>query len=103
MRTCIGCRKRTPASELLRFTAVGFGAGHRLLPDPGRRLPGRGAHVHPDPACFALAERRRAFGRALRLPGVPDTGLLAGHVRAVHVPHGATDGGAWEPHPDSAR
>ena len=103
MRTCIGCRKRTPASELLRFIAVGSGAGHVLQPDPSRRLPGRGAHVHPDPACFALAERRRAFGRALRLPGVPDTGLLAGHVRAVSVPHGATDGGAWEPHPDSAR
>ena len=100
MRTCVGCRRRAPASELLRFTAIGVGVNVRLQPDPARRLPGRGAHVHPDPACFALAERRRAFGRALRLPGVPDTGLLAGHVRAVHVPHGATDGGAWEPHPD---
>jgi hypothetical protein len=41
--------------------------------------------LHPDPACFALAERRRAFGRALRLSGVPDTGLLAEHIRAVSV------------------
>jgi hypothetical protein len=41
--------------------------------------------LHPDPACFALAERRRAFGRALRLSGVPDTGLLAEHIRTVSV------------------
>ncbi len=93
VRTCVGCRKRAPATELLRFVAVGL----TLRPDPGRRLPGRGAHLHPGPACFALAERRRAFGRALRLSGVPDTGPLAEHVRTVSTPYGATDGGAWEP------
>ncbi|MFI7544625.1 YlxR family protein [Actinoplanes sp. NPDC049599] len=90
-RTCVGCRSRVPASDLLRFVAVGAGGHLRLQPDPGRRLPGRGAHVHPDPACFAQAERRRAFGRALRLTGVADTGLLAEHIRAVTVPSGTTD------------
>jgi predicted RNA-binding protein YlxR (DUF448 family) len=70
---------------LIRFVAVGSGDSFRLLPDPDRRLPGRGAHLHPDPACFALAERRRTFGRALRLSGVPDTGLLAEHIRTVSV------------------
>ena len=84
-RTCIGCRNRVAAFELIRFVAAGSGDDLRLLPDPGRRLPGRGAHLHPDPACFALAERRRAFGRALRLSGVPDTGPLAEHIRAVSV------------------
>ena len=44
--------------------------------------------MHPDPACFALAERRRAFGRALRLSGVPDTEALAEHIRAVSVAAG---------------
>jgi predicted RNA-binding protein YlxR (DUF448 family) len=87
-RTCIGCRNRVAALELIRFVAGGSGDDLRLLPDPGRRLPGRGAHLHPDPACFALAERRRAFGRALRLSGVPDTGLLAEHIRAVSVAAG---------------
>ncbi|HEX8627143.1 MAG TPA: YlxR family protein [Catenuloplanes sp.] len=101
VRTCVGCRGRAPASELLRFVAVGSGVAYRLLPDPARRLPGRGAHLHPGPACFALAERRRAFGRALRLTGDIDTGVLAEHIRAAVVPPGATDGGAWEPHPDS--
>jgi uncharacterized protein len=33
-------------------------------------MPGRGAHVHPTPACLDLALRRRAFGRALRFTGV---------------------------------
>ena len=98
-RTCVGCRSRAPAIALVRFVAVGAGDHLRLQPDPGRRLPGRGAHLHPDPACFALAERRRAFGRALRLTGVADTGLLAEHIRAASQPHGTTDDGASPPCP----
>jgi predicted RNA-binding protein YlxR (DUF448 family) len=86
---------------LLRFVAVRAGDHLTLQPDPNRRLPGRGAHLHPDSACFALAERRRAFGRALRFTGVADTGLLAEHIRAVSVPPGTTDGGASAPHPTS--
>jgi len=87
-RTCVGCRERAPARKLVRFVATGSGDDLRLLPDPNRRLPGRGAYLHPDPACFALAERRRAFGRALRLSGVVDTGPLAEHLRTVSVPCG---------------
>ncbi|MEV6595299.1 YlxR family protein [Actinoplanes sp. NPDC051346] len=102
MRTCIGCRSRALTSHLLRFVAVMVGDGFRLEPDPSRRLPGRGAHLHPDPACFAQAERRRAFGRALRLTGVADTGLLAEHIRAV-MPPGTTDDEASEPRHDPAR
>ncbi|WP_246017575.1 YlxR family protein [Micromonospora pisi] len=78
----MGCRRRAPAGELLRIIAVGDGVGHNLRPDPARRLPGRGAHLHPDPACLALAQRRRAFGRALRVSGVPDTGAVAEHINA---------------------
>jgi predicted RNA-binding protein YlxR (DUF448 family) len=67
---------------LLRVVAVARGidqSGHELVavePDPARIRSGRGAHLHPDPACLALAERRRAFGRALRITGVVDTGPL---------------------------
>jgi hypothetical protein len=43
-----------------------------LTPDPGRVLPGRGAHVHPTPACLDLALRRKAFPRALRVVGPLD-------------------------------
>jgi len=52
---------------LLRVVAVSDRAVTGVVPDPARRRPGRGAHLHPDPACLALAERRRAFGRALRV------------------------------------
>ncbi|MEV6298706.1 YlxR family protein [Actinoplanes sp. NPDC051861] len=102
-RTCVGCRNRAPAASLLRFVAAGSGGDLRLLPDPGRRLPGRGAHLHPDPACLAQAERRRAFGRALRLTGVADTGLLAEHIRTVSVPCGPTDDEASALRHDPAR
>lgn len=34
----------------------------------GRSRPGRGAWLHPDPRCLAVAVKRRAFGRALRGP-----------------------------------
>jgi predicted RNA-binding protein YlxR (DUF448 family) len=88
---------------LIRFVVVGSENDLRLLPDPNRRLPGRGAHLHPDPACFALAERRRAFGRALRVSGVADTGSLAEHIRTGAVPHGTTDDVAIAPRHDPAR
>jgi hypothetical protein len=53
--------------------------GAVLLPDLHKRLPGRGAHLHPDLTCLDLAERRRAFPRALRTPGP----LNASRVRAA--------------------
>jgi predicted RNA-binding protein YlxR (DUF448 family) len=99
VRTCVGCRKRALASELLRVVAVDCGAGEfSIVADPARRRPGRGAHLHPDPACLVLAERRRAFGRALRVTGVLDTGPLAKVVSADAS--GTADGGSTEPHPD---
>nr|WP_246297233.1 YlxR family protein [Janibacter cremeus] len=36
------------------------------IPDPRRRVPGRGAWLHPDIACLEFAVRRRAFSRAFR-------------------------------------
>lgn len=47
-----------------------------LTLDSYGRLPGRGAHVHPDTHCLELAARRRAFARALRGPGVLDVGPI---------------------------
>jgi predicted RNA-binding protein YlxR (DUF448 family) len=65
VRTCVGCRARSAATGLLRVVVV----SGVLTPDPRRRLPGRGAWLHPDPECLLRAERRRAFPRALRVPG----------------------------------
>jgi uncharacterized protein len=101
VRTCVGCRTRAPASELLRVVAIETDVEHfDVVPDPARRRPGRGANIHPDPACLALAERRRAFGRALRISGVIDTAPLAEVVRASSPHPGTAEGGRPEPHPD---
>ena len=77
IRTCIGCRGRAPATELLRVVADGVATA---VPDPRRRAAGRGAWLHPDPDCVDLAERRRAFGRALRVTAPLDLGPLREYV-----------------------
>ncbi len=80
IRTCVGCRRREAAAELLRVVAT-LGATTQgeqsaqtwdAVPDPRHRAAGRGAWLHPVPACLELAERRRAFARALRVPGPVD-------------------------------
>jgi predicted RNA-binding protein YlxR (DUF448 family) len=98
VRTCVGCRNRAPASKLLRVVARVDVAVPAILPDPRRRLPGRGAYLHVDPGCLAKADRRRAFSRALRVAGILDTGALASYVadHAVSTEAGVsgqTDGG----------
>ncbi|WP_280727664.1 YlxR family protein [Kitasatospora sp. MAA4] len=77
-RTCVGCRKRAAKDELLRVTTV----EGTCVPDPRGALPGRGAHLHLDQACFDLAVRRRAFSRAFRLQGVLDTEALRTYVES---------------------
>ncbi len=69
VRTCVGCRVRASRSVLLRVVAVEGGDGQVAVPDPHHRLAGRGAWLHPDLSCLDLAERRRAFPRALRRVG----------------------------------
>ena len=82
VRTCVGCRTRATQSTLLRVVVVGDQL-RRLTPDPTRRLPGRGASVHPDPRCVDLADKRRAFPRALRLPGPLDVTPVREHVAGL--------------------
>src|SRR5581483_560683 len=77
VRTCVGCRSRSPATGLLRVVAV-----HGVLtPDPRRRLPGRGAWLHPDPECLSRALRRGAFPRAFRVPGPLTDEVLRRHLQ----------------------
>ena len=63
VRTCVGCRKRAPVTELLRVVVRVRGPG----PGSAAAAPRPGASVHPTPECLHAAERRRAFPRALRL------------------------------------
>ncbi|GAA4229155.1 hypothetical protein GCM10022254_20970 [Actinomadura meridiana] len=78
VRTCVGCRGHSVKSDLLRLVVV----EGVIVPDPHGRLPGRGAHLHPDLACLELAERRRAFPRAFRLPGPLDGEALRDRLAA---------------------
>ncbi|WP_308799795.1 YlxR family protein [Agromyces silvae] len=68
VRTCIGCRARAPRSSLLRVVL----RESQVVTDVSAVLPGRGAWLHPTLECYRLAERRRAFGRALRTHGALD-------------------------------
>ena len=82
LRTCVGCRNRVAASDLLRIVVESPAdeKTRRLVPDLRGGMPGRGAHLHLDPECLALAERRKAFGRALRVEGPLDLTLVREQV-----------------------
>jgi len=59
-RTCVGCGRKAPQAELLRFGSVD---GRLAL---GRTLPGRGAYTCRRLVCFERALASRAFNRVLR-------------------------------------
>ncbi|HEY2936380.1 MAG TPA: YlxR family protein [Gaiellaceae bacterium] len=60
VRTCVGCGRKAPQRELLRFAAP------QGVLTPGSTLPGRGAYTCRRLACFERALVRRAFNRTLR-------------------------------------
>ncbi|WP_240938166.1 YlxR family protein [Nocardioides sp. JQ2195] len=74
---CVGCRERATTLELIRVVAGSDDHGPAVVPDLDGTAPGRGAHLHPTPACLALAVRRRAFPRALRFAGGLDVTALS--------------------------
>jgi uncharacterized protein len=59
-RSCIGCGRKAPQSDLLRFVAKD---GELVA---GTKEPGRGAYTCRRLACFERAATRRAFNRTLR-------------------------------------
>ena len=66
-RTCIGCRRVVPASELIRLAApdgrvtIATRRGGAAMPRQGR-----GAWLHPALECVGAAVKQRAFSRAFR-------------------------------------
>ncbi|TFB57320.1 MULTISPECIES: YlxR family protein [unclassified Cryobacterium] len=79
VRTCIGCRLRAPRSSLLRVVA----RESELVVDETATLPGRGAWLHPTTACFQDAQRRHAFGRALRVTSSMDANQLENRLNRL--------------------
>jgi uncharacterized protein len=60
IRSCIGCGRKGPQHEFLRFVAK-----NGVLVT-GRGEPGRGAYTCRRLSCFERAVSRRAFNRSLR-------------------------------------
>ncbi|HEU4361188.1 MAG TPA: YlxR family protein [Mycobacterium sp.] len=91
VRTCVGCRKRELAVELLRVVAAAGGNGNQAVTvDVAGNVPGRGAWLHPVPRCLHEAIRRRAFVRALRIAGSPDVSGVAEHISCRAAPDNRT-------------
>ena len=62
LRTCIGCRQRAAAPELVRLVL----AEGRITVASRTAREGRGASIHPREACVVAAVRTHAFARAFR-------------------------------------
>ena len=61
-RTCVTCRGKAAARDLIRVARRPDGS---IVVDPDKREPGRGAHVHRDPVCIEAALARGHLARAL--------------------------------------
>lgn len=81
VRTCVGCRRRVDQGDVVRLVlapeqvrtddaeaVAGGPTAPEVVVDAARRLPGRGAWLHPERGCFETAMRRKAFHRAFRRP-----------------------------------
>ena len=62
VRTCVACRQEAGKRALVRHVRNAAG---EVIADPGGRAPGRGAYLHDDPDCLAVAAKKRSLERAL--------------------------------------
>jgi predicted RNA-binding protein YlxR (DUF448 family) len=69
IRTCAGCGRKSPKTELLRFAAVG--GELQAVPESS----GRGVYTCRRRSCFERALSSRSFNRVLRAPVRVDTAL----------------------------
>jgi len=78
VRRCVGCGRRAPQGELLRFAAT-----DGVLVQ-GRTVSGRGAYTCRRLVCFERAQAQRAFARALRQAVQVDPALTRLYTEEVH-------------------
>ena len=71
VRSCVGCGRKAPQAELLRFAA----RDGELI--EGKGVPGRGAYTCKRLACFERARTGRGFARVLRMNVSVQPGLRA--------------------------
>jgi predicted RNA-binding protein YlxR (DUF448 family) len=69
MRTCVGCRAKSPQSRLIRVARGSDGSAQldraSLAGGTGARARGRGAYLCPRRTCIVRARRSGALRRAL--------------------------------------
>ncbi|MFC3851156.1 YlxR family protein [Corynebacterium hansenii] len=82
-RTCIATRAKLPEGRLLRMVARRDGDATRVVPDPRRRMPGRGAWITPTLEAWAVADKRRAFGRALKVSANADANPVREYLETL--------------------
>ena len=94
VRTCVGCRERDAQAKLLRVARV----AERVVADPRRRAPGRGAYVHLQSECAHAATRKGGLARALRMRiGADDGEALRTAVAELSASRGITGQTGAEP------
>ncbi|MFN3691060.1 MAG: YlxR family protein [Fimbriimonadales bacterium] len=64
MRRCAACRRTAPKATLIRLARNPQTLQVQF--DPQQKLPGRGAYLCPNPACFRLARKRKSLERVLK-------------------------------------
>lgn len=65
LRKCVACHQMMPKKELIRVVRSPEG---EVALDVRGRLPGRGAYLCGSLKCFQLAQKSKAFDRALQVP-----------------------------------
>ncbi|MEO8538953.1 MAG: YlxR family protein [bacterium] len=68
-RTCIGCRVEEGKRGFVRIVRTPEG---RVLVDSTGKANGRGAYVHPNPACWVKALRGATIRNALKVSPAQD-------------------------------
>ncbi|MGD9818835.1 MAG: YlxR family protein [Desulfomonilaceae bacterium] len=64
-RTCISCRKKMPADQLMQFKLID---GKLSMVSKGIFAKGRGCYVCPSNSCLNKAIKKNLFSRALKSP-----------------------------------
>lgn len=62
-RTCLGCREKKDKAALIRVVRK---PDKTIVLDRTGKIPGRGAYICPDKACFNKAIKSKALNRALQ-------------------------------------
>ncbi|MFQ5855910.1 MAG: RNase P modulator RnpM [Anaerolineae bacterium] len=90
-RTCVGCRQVAAKRSMVRIVRT---PENGVQLDLTGKLPGRGAYLHEDPACWEAALTRNRLAQALKTELSPEEQkmLAARMVELAKAPAETSDG-----------